>query len=436
MKLRTLLFIVSGLITSQLQASSISYEQVVEDVSNLASDEFEGRQAGTKGIQKAADYISSRFSRIGLSPLAGEDSFKQSFEIYKIVPENYDASINGNSIDKKNVMIISNHEVLNWNEKSSVKKFHISKSDNFQEKIRFINQQKNDIIVTIDNSHLNMFSRYRNHFMRGVNRFSVNEGYSAVFLVSKEEKLNSFKVVSKNKVESKKLSNVAAILPGKSKADEFVLFSAHYDSLGVSFKDQKDKIYNGADDDASGTSAIINLAEYFAKKKNNERTLVFVAFTAEEIGGYGSKYFSKQMDPAQISAMINIEMIGKESKFGPGHFWMTGYERSDLAQIMSKNLEAMGSKVHPDPYPAQNLFYRSDNATLARLGVPAHSFSSSQIDKDQHYHQTSDEVGTLDLKSMHQVIEGLAIAVESIVLGKDSPSRVDTSKVRGKGTFF
>ena len=113
------------------------------------------------------------------------------------------------------------------------------------------------------------------------------------------------------------------ILPGKNKyatgdlqSDDIVVFSAHYDHIGVGKPVNGDSIYNGANDDASGTTAVMMLAKYFKELNNNDRTLVFVAFTAEEIGGYGSQYFSKQVNADGVVAMFNIEMIGTESKWG------------------------------------------------------------------------------------------------------------------------
>jgi Zn-dependent M28 family amino/carboxypeptidase len=93
---------------------------------------------------------------------------------------------------------------------------------------------------------------------------------------------------------------VAAILPGKSKKDEYVIFSAHYDHLGIGRPANGDSIYNGANDDAAGTTAVIMLAKYFKAIGNNERTIVFAAFTAEELGGFGSQYFSGQFDPSKV----------------------------------------------------------------------------------------------------------------------------------------
>ncbi len=224
------------------------------------------------------------------------------------------------------------------------------------------------------------------------------------------------------------LKNVVGILPGKTYPNEIVIFSSHYDHLGIGEPNASgDSIYNGANDNASGTAAIILLANYFAKLDNNNRTLIFVAFTAEEVGGFGSSYFSKQYDPASIKAMFNIEMIGTESKWGKNSAFITGYEKSDLGAIMEKNLSGTPFNFYPDPYPQQKLFYRSDNATLARLGVPAHTISTSKMDNEPYYHTPADEVKTLDLKNMTRIIRAIALSSTSTISGGDTPARVDTS---------
>jgi Zn-dependent M28 family amino/carboxypeptidase len=233
-------------------------------------------------------------------------------------------------------------------------------------------------------------------------------------------------------VTESKLANVVGILPGRSKSKEIVIFSAHYDHLGIGRPINGDSIYNGANDDASGTTAVILLADYFAKKKDNARTLVFAAFTAEEIGEFGSQYFSGQFDPDGVVAMFNIEMIGTESRWGTNSAYITGYERSDMGKILEKNLGGSSFSFHPDPYPSENLFYRSDNASLAKLGVPAHTISTSKMDPEKpepHYHKPSDEISTLDMNNMAQIIKAIALSSTSIVEGKDTPTRVDTTQV-------
>jgi Zn-dependent M28 family amino/carboxypeptidase len=240
----------------------------------------------------------------------------------------------------------------------------------------------------------------------------------------------SYSVKAIQKIEPITMANVVGVLPGKTKPDEFVVFSGHYDHIGIRPAVAGDSIANGADDDASGTTAVIELARYFKNVKNNQRTLIFVAFTAEEIGGFGAKYFSEQLNPDKVVAMFNIEMIGKPSKWGQNFAFITGYEKSDFGEILAKNLKGTQFEFRPDPYPKQNLFYRSDNATLARLGVPAHTISTDEIDIDKFYHTVDDEVETLDMKNITSTIRAIALSSKSIVNGTDAPKRIDKATVK------
>lgn len=221
----------------------------------------------------------------------------------------------------------------------------------------------------------------------------------------------------------KNANNVIGILPGKSKPNEYVVFSAHYDHLGLTDYGD-DKVYNGANDDASGTTAVIALAKYFKELDNNERTIIFVAFTGEEIGGFGSSFFSKSINPDDVVAMFNIEMIGTESKWEKNSCYITGFEKSNFGTILQNNLKGSKFKFYPDPYTEENLFYRSDNATLAAYGVPAHTISTSKMDSEENYHKASDEISTLDFDNMTEIIKAIALSSESIITAKDTPTRI------------
>jgi len=250
---------------------------------------------------------------------------------------------------------------------------------------------------------------------------------SIVYLLT-AEKPQTFQIHIERKLQNFPLFNVAGIIPGKSKPNEYVIFSGHYDHIGILQAVGQDSIANGADDDASGVTAMLTLADYYKKQNNNERTLIFVAFTAEELGMYGSKYFSNHINADQVVAMINMEMIGKDSKFGPNTVYITGYDQSNLGELMQENLKDTNFRFYPDPYTKQNLFYRSDNAVLAAKGVPAHSFSTSQMDKDEYYHTVKDEVSTLNVQNIISSIEAIAIGTSGIVTGKQTPSRVEKLK--------
>jgi len=233
----------------------------------------------------------------------------------------------------------------------------------------------------------------------------------------------TFTIKSKEGNKDITTSNIIGLLQGKSKKEEYVIISAHYDHLGVNGA-SGDSIFNGANDNASGVTGVLTLAKYFKEKNLNERTIIFVAFTAEEMGLVGSKYFGKGIDASKYIAGINLEMIGKSPSFGPNSAWLTGFDRSDFGQIIQNNLIGTGYQLFPDPYFKYNLFFRSDNASLARLGVPSHSFSTTAIDVDKDYHQPSDEVETLNITVITQTINAVAKGAESVISGKDTPSRI------------
>jgi len=230
--------------------------------------------------------------------------------------------------------------------------------------------------------------------LSGLKRSIFKTDKNAVFVLANAAP-TKYEIEAKHEITEQALANVVGVLPGKSKKNEYVIFSGHYDHLGVTTRPANgDSIYNGANDDAAGTTAVIMLAKYFKALGNNERTIVFAAFTAEEIGGYGSQFFSRQFDPGKVVAMFNIEMIGTDSKWGKNSAYITGYEKTDMGSILQKNLEGTEFTFYPDPYPDQGLFTRSDNATLARLGVPAHTISTAKMDGEPNYHKLTDEIST------------------------------------------
>jgi Zn-dependent M28 family amino/carboxypeptidase len=236
----------------------------------------------------------------------------------------------------------------------------------------------------------------------------------------------SFKHINQRseKKEELDLFNVIGYLEGTSLKEELVVISAHYDHLGQKTEGEGDLIFNGANDNATGVTAIIMLAEYFKKNKNNKRSILFVAFTAEEMGLVGSTYFGKTIPAESIIAGVNIEMIGKDSPFGAKTAWFTGFERSNFGEIIQKNLSSSEYRLFPDPYKNYQLFFRSDNASMARLGIPAHTFSTSPMDKDLDYHKVSDEAETLNIVTITETIKAIAKGISSVISGDDTPSRI------------
>ncbi|MED5354400.1 MAG: M20/M25/M40 family metallo-hydrolase [Bacteroidota bacterium] len=241
--------------------------------------------------------------------------------------------------------------------------------------------------------------------------------------LSQYDTLNSFR--QNFEFYGMSFNNVIGVLKGKSLSDEYVLVTAHYDHLGIKKEKQGDNIYNGANDNASGVTAVLTLAEHFKKLDLNERSIIFIAFTAEEMGLRGSRYFGKIINPDNFVAGINIEMIGVQSEYGKNTAWLTGFDRSDFGEIIQKNLSDTKYKVFADPYPKQNLFFRSDNAALARLGIPAHTFSTTPMGKDSHYHKVTDEYKNLNILTIKESIELISKGIISIIKGEDTPTRID-----------
>jgi Zn-dependent M28 family amino/carboxypeptidase len=216
------------------------------------------------------------------------------------------------------------------------------------------------------------------------------------------------------------LYNVVAVLPGKSKPEEIVVFSAHYDHIGI-IRNKKDSILNGANDNASGTTALLMLAKYFAARNDNERTLLFCAFSGEELGLMGSKDFVARIDPQKIIAGVNIEMIGIP-QFGEKAIFITGSNQSSFDNIIRKNLSRDDIRIVPEPDPEKNLFRRSDNYSFVKKGVVAHSIMASD-DADKCYHRTCDETRRIDIPNMTAIIKAIAKGTSTLVNGEDTPEK-------------
>ena len=402
---------------AQTNNDVINSKEVLRIESTLASDDMRGRKAGTPDIDRAASFIADEFKKAGLQPLKG-NSFTQEFSMIRPKFISANGEINGQELDSKNIMVITSQPHLQIDEKSGYEFQNINAGDNlFQKAQTYIHANKN-LLVFVDSSLSKNFSHLA-FFKRQMFKSNNN----VIFILGNYQP-NEFKISAEHTIDEVKFANVVGMLPGKSRKNEYVIFSGHYDHLGVGKPIGTDSIYNGANDDAAGTTAVILLANYFKKLNNNERTLIFAAFTAEEIGGYGSQYFSSQFDPNQVVAMFNIEMIGTESKWGKNSAYITGFDKTNMGEILQQNLKGSSFAFYPDPYTNQNLFYRSDNATLARLGVPAHTISTAKMDDEPDYHKVTDEVSRLDIDNMTEIIKSIAISSKSIVSGKDTPERV------------
>jgi hypothetical protein len=208
--------------------------------------------------------------------------------------------------------------------------------------------------------------------------------------------------------------NAVGILRGSDPSLQHtaILFSAHLDHLGIGTPVDGDDIYNGADDDASGTTAVLEIARVVGRERQPRRTVIFALFGSEEMGGLGSTYFSEHppLPLKEIAADLEFEMIGRPDPAVKDHtLWLTGWERSSLGPALA----AHGARLTRDPHPGENFFARSDNFVLAKKGLVAHTISSYGLHPD--YHQPSDDLAHMDFNHMNAAIGSLLAPVEWLV---------------------
>ena len=217
-------------------------------------------------------------------------------------------------------------------------------------------------------------------------------------------------------------SNVIGVIRGSDPdvANEAIVIGAHFDHVGIGTAvadgvGVPDSIYNGADDDGSGTVAILEIARDLIQGDAPRRTVVILLSTGEEMGLMGTRYYiSRPVIPIhQTVANLQIEMIGRpdDAVGGFGKAWLTGYERT----TMGDQLSAAGSPIVPDPRLEQNFFFRSDNIAFAVLGIPAHTLSSFGLHAD--YHQPSDEIELIDFDHMAALLYAAVEAVRFLANG-------------------
>ncbi len=220
------------------------------------------------------------------------------------------------------------------------------------------------------------------------------------------------------------MRNVIGVLKGTDPelSKEAIVFSAHLDHLG-SRPSAGDGIYNGADDDASGVTAVVTLADAFAAMPRPKRSVLFMTFWGEEMGLLGSKQFvanpSWPLD--KLVSNINIEMIGRPEAGARGKIWMTGWGASNLGTLMNHASQQFGVEIFEHPKLSAPLYRQSDNWSFVERGVIAHSFSAGSLHAD--YHQPDDEWDRLEIDHMTRVIQGLFVGAMPLVDGETTPTK-------------
>ncbi len=209
--------------------------------------------------------------------------------------------------------------------------------------------------------------------------------------------------------------NVVGFLEGSDPQlkSEFIIIGAHYDHIGFADRVNGDAIANGANDNASGTTAVLELARYFGKNKQHKRSLLFALFSAEERGLLGSKHLAERLkaDSLNLYSMVNFEMIGVPMR-REFPMYITGYKRSNMAERM--NVYAGKEIIGYLPTAAMNnLFQRSDNYPFHKsFKVPSQTVCTFDFDNYQYYHHVDDEADKMDYPHMSRVINDMIIILD------------------------
>jgi hypothetical protein len=383
----------------------------------LASDSLKGRANFSKEILIAGEYISNEFRKNNLQPFPGFFDFYQPFNggINKKIQRDK-LSWNGKSLSQEQFYYFTDERFPETRTLADFKIIEVEKklydsvffdcwNDTFPTLIWFKENQSKNQKININDLHI-----------PGIAPFT------SVLVVSSDERPVSLEMKTDRTYKENILFNIIGLLPGKSKPAEVILFSAHYDHVGIDNRLRNDSIFNGANDNASGTGALLSLAEYYTARNDNERTILFCAFAGEELGLLGSKDFAEVIKSSSVKAVVNLEMLGKTISEKKGSFFITGENLSNLKKILQGGLRKHNVEIMNEPNDF-TLFKRSDNYPFALKGIPAHTIMSS-YDNDPCYHRPCDELKNMDIINMQLVISNIAAACESLISGKDTPKRI------------
>ncbi|WP_263384673.1 M28 family peptidase [Granulicella arctica] len=418
----------------QFPAWTVKPEWVKAHEQFLASDALAGRGSATRDEEIAATYVVSEFMQYGLTPAPGSQGFLQSIDVVAptldgkaslaaggvVLTEGDDmqvlystgtsvsgslqripASEVGKTKGKKDAVVVLTGAPLSGETlqgvigtlfKEGVGFVLVPKSEATQ---KFFDQigGKTRVPVKLKDdesaAHGTTLASVSEAAMKGLD--TVREGAKVTLTIHAE-------------IKPRQTFNAIGFLAGSDPSSGTILLTAHLDHLGVGAAVNGDAIYNGANDDAAGTTAVLELAHVLAAGPKLKRSILFVCYGSEESGELGSEYFGKHppVPLKDLVANLEFEMIGNQDpKMPPGTLLLTGFDRSNLGSTLKEH----GAKVGPDPYPEQHFFERSDNYQLALEGVVAHT--AAGWGTPLTYHQPNDDLAHLDINFMTAAIQSL-----------------------------
>jgi Zn-dependent M28 family amino/carboxypeptidase len=222
---------------------------------------------------------------------------------------------------------------------------------------------------------------------------------------------------------------VVGVIPGTVHKEKMIIFSAHYDHIGTNASQKAipfgsvkkyvkgDSIYNGANDNASGVAAMLELARLFSQSQPSY-TLMFVAFSGEELGLLGSTDFLTNLKSSTVKMNVNLEMLGRANGGRP--FVVENEGKNYMLRMLNNNLYRAGTNYikdyfATDPYPEQSLFTRSDHYSFHKRGIPAFTLMATDPE-DEFYHSADDEVENIQFDQMQKIVQAIYLAMLPVVM--------------------
>ena len=421
-----LLALLAALASPALAQSTITERSVAAHEAFLASDALQGRGSATRDEAIAAAYVGSEFQSYGLKPAPGMDGYLQTATLVRVVLNGAPTmSVAGVALPSPTLLIGAGNSVsgalvvANTDDPAKLPRGDVLLVPSSSSDFRALGEAARDKGTKLLVLPLNDVTQKYVGMMGGKPRLptylegdSPNSKMTIVLLppeaIAELAKKGGATVdlTVPSGQERAITTNAIGYLEGSDPKGGTLLLTAHLDHLGVR---PDGTIMHGANDDASGTTAVLELAQALASGKQPRRSILFVCYGSEEIGEYGSTYFGEHppVPLKDIVANVEFEMIGaQDPKLPKNTLMMTGYDRSNLGEA----LKVHGALVTGDPYPEQHFFQRSDNYALALKGVVAHTVSGWAVTPT--YHQPTDTLANLNIPFMTSAIRSLVAPVE------------------------
>jgi hypothetical protein len=448
-------FLLALLLTADLTPQTqsvmdhISAQSLRGHLSFIASDLLEGRATPSRGLDIAAEYIAAQFRRAGLEPV-GDEGYFQTATLIQRDPnwDGFEMTITAGGktirIEKSEVSLTPPSALSPGSGLSSPPQFvqdlreipiiaadQDTSADQTRGKVVFLSRPRQfsitgmPVLTLVANPNIPTGPQIRDP-EAGPGRGGmniVNKPELTAFLKDNPDARLSVHMAASIE-KPVKVHNVAALLRGSDPqlSDTYVLLTAHYDHLGTRATGD-DKIFNGANDDGSGTVSVVEIASALASlPKHPARSILFMTFFGEERGLVGSRYYGRHpLVPLEKTiADLNLEQIGRtDATDGPqiGTASITGFDFSELPGILADAGKLAGITVYKNEQASDPYFARSDNQALADVGIPAHTLCVAFDYPD--YHKVSDHWEKVDFANMARVDRAVALAL--LHLASDAP---------------